>query len=253
MKKATDLRGYEHRSVIELKAVLELLQRINEHAPQVRSDLLDRVSRVDDQSDRERAVAAWAKEWHLCNREGPVQWAMTIGSATAEQVPESGWNLATYLIHPPDSDLSEAYLNRSGVEINVSPLTMTWRQDRESPAKFEKRIVDIVLRDVRSQMESGAEELRDFLGPLRHLDPDRAFTFLMRYQVLEERYSEIAESPQKYRKQPDRRQTYPVPDVKRDIAEAVRQAGLEPRSSQRGRPRNRAEQKRRHVVRRHRR
>ena len=39
MKKATDLRRYEHQSVVEFRAVFEMLRRINKCAPQVRNDL----------------------------------------------------------------------------------------------------------------------------------------------------------------------------------------------------------------------
>ena len=72
MKKDTDLRRYEHQSVFEFRAVFELLRRINKYAPQVRRDLLDRVSGVKDRPDLERAVAEWASRWHLCNGEGPA-------------------------------------------------------------------------------------------------------------------------------------------------------------------------------------
>src|ERR1035437_10870916 len=48
MKKATDLRRYEHQSVVEFRAVFEMLRRINKCAPQVRNDLLGRVAGVKD-------------------------------------------------------------------------------------------------------------------------------------------------------------------------------------------------------------
>jgi hypothetical protein len=80
------------------------------------------------------------------------------------------------------------------------------------------------------------------LTPARHQAPDRAFTFLLRYQILEEKYSDIANDPQKYREQPDHRKSYALPNVKRDVDEAARQAGLEPRASHQGRPRKRAVQ-----------
>jgi hypothetical protein len=57
MKKDTDLRRYEHRSVVEFGAVLELLRRINKYAPQVRNDLLGRVAGVKHDVQGEKTVA----------------------------------------------------------------------------------------------------------------------------------------------------------------------------------------------------
>ena len=242
MKKETDLRRYEHQSVFEFRAVFELLRRINKYAPQVRRDLLDRVSGVKDRPGLERAVTEWASRWHLCNGEGPAAWAMAIGLDTAEQVPEFGWNLNTYAQFRTDSRLPDGYIDETGVDIFLPTLSLKWNPSRESQAKLRERIYGIVLDEVNPQIEAATAQYERLLTPARHQAPDRAFTFLLRYQILEEKYSDIANDPQKYREQPDRRKSYPLPDVKRDVDEAARQAGLEPRASRQGRPRKRAVQ-----------
>jgi hypothetical protein len=238
MKKDTDLRRYEHQSVVEFRVVFELLRRINKYAPQVRRDLLDRISGVQDGPDLESAAAAWASRWHLCNREGPAAWAMAIGLDTAKQVPEFGWNLNTYAQFRTDSRLPDGYIDETGVDIFLPTLSLKWNPSRESQAKLRERISSTVLDEVNPQIEAATAQYRDFLAPFRHQDPDRAITFLLRYQILEEKYSDLANDSQKYREQPDRVQSYPLPDVKRDVDEAARQAGLEPRASRQGRPRH---------------
>jgi hypothetical protein len=107
---------------------------------------------------------------------------------------------------------------------------------------LRERIYGIVLDEVNPQIEAATAQYERLLTPARHQAPDRAFTFLLRYQILEEKYSDIANDPQKYREQPDRRKSYALPNVKRDVDEAARQAGLEPRASHQGRPRKRAVQ-----------
>lgn len=215
MSNAIDLRRYEHPRIVEFRAVLELLRRIGKYAPQVKADLLDRVSTANDESDRARAVAVWAQRWHLCDRHGPARWAAAVGLDTSKHAPDFGWNLNTFATFPIDAPLPGGYIDCTGIEISLPARNFTWHQAKQSPAGFERRVIASVLSGVRAQMQSAAEQYRALLTTVRHMDPDRAFTFLVRYQFLEEDYSEIAADPQKYREEPDDLQKYPVPDVSR--------------------------------------
>jgi len=129
MSNAIDLCRYEHPRIVEFRAVLELLRRIGKYAPQVKADLLDRVSSVNDESERTRAVAAWAKRWHLCDREGPAPWAIAIGLDTAKHVPDFGWNLSTFATFPIDAPLPGGYIDGTGIEISLPALSFTWHQE----------------------------------------------------------------------------------------------------------------------------
>src|SRR5450759_4231965 len=91
------------------------------------------------------------------------------------------------------------------------------------------------------QIDVATKQYLDFLAPVPHQNADRALTFLIRYQILSESYTEIARDPNKFREQPEGRDSYPLADVKRDVDKAARQAGLQPRPSLRGRPPNRKE------------
>jgi len=237
MKKNTDLRRYAHPSVVEFRVVFELLRRIDKHAPKVKRDLLDQALRATAGSGLENVVAEWARRWHLCNRDGPTPWAMAIGVDTTRQVPEFGWNLRTYAMLRTDSRLPDGYADDSAIEIHLPHLTFEWRPSRESQAELRGRISGIVLDEVNLQVKTVAAQYERLLDSARHQNSDRAFTFLLRYQILEEKYSDIANDPQKYREEPDKRANYPVSDVKRDVDELARQGGLEPRVSRKGRPR----------------
>src|SRR5450759_1673367 len=174
MKKDVDLRRYEHPRIVEFRAVLELLRRIGKYAPQIKGDLLDRVSSVNDESERARAVAAWAKRWHLCDRDGPAPWAIAIGRDPAKHVPDFGWNLNTFATFPIDAPLPGGYIDGTGIEISLPALSFTWHQDKQSPAGFERRVIAVVLSDVRVQMQTAAEPYQAFLAPVRRMGPDRA-------------------------------------------------------------------------------
>jgi len=241
MKKATGLRRYEHQSVVEFRAVFELLRRINKCAPQVRNDLLGRVAGVKDDAQGEQAVAGWARAWHLCNSDGPAAWAMMIGLATAKHVPEFGWSLDSYATLHHAGRMPDGYLDDSGVEIILPPLSFKWNPSRESTADFRRRIFAAMLGEVYPQIDAATKQYLDFLAPVPHQNADRALTFLIRYQILSESYTEIARDPNKFREQPEGRDSYPLADVKRDVDKAARQAGLQPRPSLRGRPPNRKE------------
>jgi hypothetical protein len=237
MKKEPDLRRYDHPKVVESLAVFDLLRRTDKYAPQVRDDLLARVAGVTGDPALKRVVGAWAHTWHLCKSDGPADWAMTIGLDTAKSVPEFGWSLGTYLTLPCWGQLPDGYLDDS-IDIILPPLSLKWNPSRESAGDIRQKLSDAILREVEPQIAAVTTQYLDRLAPVRRQDADRAVTFLLRYQILEESYAEIAGDPNKFREQPERRHSYPVPDVKRDVDEAARQAGLQPRPSPRGRPPN---------------
>ena len=238
MRKDPDLRRYDDPKVVESLAVFELLRRTNNSAPQVRKDLLARVAGVTDDAEVEKAVADWARAWHLLKNDGPADWAMAIGFATAKHAPDFGWNLGMFAALQLGDQLPDGYVDDSGVEIFLPPLSFNWNPNRETTADFRRRIFAAMLGEVAPQIDAVTKQYLDLLAPGPHQNADRAFTFLLRYQILEESYTEIARDPNKFREQPEGRDNYSLPDVKRDVDAAARQAGLQPRPSLRGRPPN---------------